>query len=525
MKLTSLNLQNVCCISFLLLATLISIDTYSQPLDRIEFEQNNDYDYIVVPMSKSGFCIVSNSGAKVSNSEKEFLFDFYSTRLEKEKSVKIKINKNLTYKESRIENGFVYLLFGNASKNLGGNEYLLDYHVIKIDISSGTYTENKGIFTKAFYCSSFSVMNGDVILGGSLGPSVGNQRTTFCLSYLACFIPLIFHYDKYYPHMLVIEMNNKKPIAKEIPINNYEKGINKILSIDVDSNASAASVLLQIRNKKQTRFLIREYSGKKLGNESPIDIPNNKEIYSGKVYHAKNSTILTGTYGNPIKKLRKAENKSARATEGIFIRLHEEKQTKFIATIPFNKLPNKKEFGSYTDILFHKPHVYENEIVLIGELYYPFYRTEQVYNPSTKSYETKSYFEGYKFFGIQFWGIDMKGKLLWSNNIKFDGPLTLNRTTEKFNVTELSENIFSFTYNDGKTINSTIINKDNSPEKKKSINIEGDARIKNSSESKVEYWYDNYFICYGNQTGKVTDKKSNGKSKKRVFYIQKISLN
>ena len=46
-------------------------------------------------------------------------------------------------------------------------------------------------------------------------------------------------------------------------------------------------------------------------------------------------------------------------------------------------------------------------------------------------------------------------------------------------------------------------------------------KVKENYGSGIEYWYDNYFIAYGYQ--KIKSDKYSGKSKRKVFYFNKIA--
>jgi hypothetical protein len=83
-------------------------------------------------------------------------------------------------------------------------------------------------------------------------------------------------------------------------------------------------------------------------------------------------------------------------------------------------------------------------------------------------------------------------------------------------------------YNDGNVIKSKIVYSDQTTDYGSDIKIDsgqkGD-KVKNSGSSVtngIEYWYDNYFLVYGQQDIKnKTDKKT---KKRKVFYLNRIEI-
>jgi hypothetical protein len=214
------------------------------------------------------------------------------------------------------------------------------------------------------------------------------------------------------------------------------------------------------------------------------------------------------------------------------------------------KAKKGKEMVMNMSVHFHNILLRDEEIILMGETYYPSYHTEVVYEIDANGRmrpRTVVVFDGYKFFGVVTFAIDYKGNLLWDNGASIsDGPLSFF-LNYKFKFIEQENDAIKVIYSDGGYIKSVTLNKADKPVygKETSINtgkkgdskvstkkstkntkINTDTDVKNYSSS-VEYWYDNYFIAYGEQAIKNTskEKKAKGEKKKRqVFYLNKIEI-
>jgi hypothetical protein len=371
-----------------------------------------------------------------------------------------------------------------------------------------------------------------------------------------CFILLLFCGPKYDPYLFTVDMNTKRPVQKDFPMLGYGKGLSKILALDVSEEQNECNMVIKAINKKEAKLLLKDLKGDKLERDFVTKMPKDKEVFSGNINTFGTKKIYTGIYGDAGKKTGSQTN-----TQGIVVGMMENDKAVFNSLIPYSKFKNFKfTFSSREEkaikkkeakgkaatvslsILFHDILVREDEIVLMGETYYPQYHYE-TYVDANGKVSTRKVFDGYKFFGVVTFAVDKKGNLIWDNGATInDGPLSFF-LTHKFKFIEQEDESIKVLYSDGGYIKSVTLNKNNKPVYGKSTRInteqKGDSKVSTKKtkvvssgnddnySSSVEYWYDNYFIAYGEQVIKNTakGKKEKGVKKKRqVFYLNKIEI-
>lgn len=167
-----------------------------------------------------------------------------------------------------------------------------------------------------------------------------------------------------------------------------------------------------------------------------------------------------------------------------------------------------------------------NQYVLVGEAYYPTYRQEcqAVTNASGgTSMQCRTVFDGYQYTHYFLCNFDQQGNLVWSNSKKmhlnfkpYDPYLVLDVKYSNGSVYTLhTSGYFEFNYDifDSKGV-------ETKSEIYKSIEAQTESdEIKRSSMT-TNYWYNNYFIAFGQQKIKNTEDKD----KRRVYYLNKIQV-
>lgn len=177
--------------------------------------------------------------------------------------------------------------------------------------------------------------------------------------------------------------------------------------------------------------------------------------------------------------------------------------------------------------LVHEIVPYKNQYVLLGEAFYPRYRSV---DPSYNFFGGRSrypgsisgrVFDGYSYTHAVVMGFDENGKLLWDNSFEINDVKTF--TLEQFVKLEVQEDRIALLYLFENELRTKIIQDDQVLEGKTfepiRTKLENEVVKKEETElSKLDYWYQDYFYAYGIQ--EITNP---GTGKRRVFFINKIS--
>ena len=190
------------------------------------------------------------------------------------------------------------------------------------------------------------------------------------------------------------------------------------------------------------------------------------------------------------------------------------------------KVKGKRIKFSYR-FLVHEIVPYKNQYVLLGEAFYPRYKSvEPSYgfftgSPQYGGLRNGRVFDGYSYTHAVVMGFDQSGKLLWDNSFEINDVRTF--TLEQFVKLEVQEDRIALLYLFENELRTKIIQDDQVLEGKtfEPIRTKTENEIVKKEEtelSKLDYWYQNFFYAYGIQ--EITNP---GTGKRRVFFINKIS--
>ena len=187
---------------------------------------------------------------------------------------------------------------------------------------------------------------------------------------------------------------------------------------------------------------------------------------------------------------------------------------------------SQEEYSLDIQVLLHPVVRNGNQFVLLAESFYPQYHTENYTDydfygrPYTNSY---SIFDGYRFTSGIIAGFDRQGDLLWDNAMEIRNLLSFE-LTPKMNVF-ISDNEQIICYlSDGKigskifNGNTTLGKTEYSPVQLKTDND----RLLSETKSRMIFWYDRYFLCYGFQ--EIKNLSREGENKRLVYYFTKIRI-
>ncbi len=505
----------------------------------------------IIPADKQGMVIAYMPEAKSKNGLKDFVFKKYDVSFNEEFKTKIPVNKDYEIIDYELEGEYLYFILAN-DKNARQNMILLnpyfkDYLLVKLNLNTKEIKTSPGLMEKALHLKQMLVKNGVVTLVGRVGPTQGDLQTVACLSACLCYIPLIFYTPTYKPYIVSIDMKNKSSVKKEYMMENYGKGISEVVDVDQHDSLDEISFTIKHKLKKVSSLTLRTIKAGKLSSDYKIKIPDNIEVYKGKLNHIdEENKIMVGTYG-PITGMKTG---TGNVTQGVYVGNIASNKLKFLKLIPWNKFKKFKvpttrsedralkktaKTGKAANIviqvIFHDVVVKDNETVFFGETYYPKYETRvETYWDSNGRMRTRTVtvFVGYQYAGTLIFAVNEVGELLWDDGFTLSGPLTF-LLKERFKFYETGENVYTVVYNEGSTLKTQTLDKESDTRITKQVNMstldkKGDkitATYTNSVD--IEYWYDDFYLASGSVD--VKNKKEKGKNRKKsIFYFNKIEL-
>jgi hypothetical protein len=169
-------------------------------------------------------------------------------------------------------------------------------------------------------------------------------------------------------------------------------------------------------------------------------------------------------------------------------------------------------------LLVHDLVDYDNQLLLVGEAFYPHYVYPKFSNPQVR---TERIFDGYKYTHAIVIGFGKNGQLAWDNSFEINDVKTF-QLQQYVRVQPEKEKILLMYLFDN-TIRTKIISGDQVLEGKAADPMKvglSDEELDREEENteKLDAWYDKYFYAYGTQS-----LKSRRGSYRKVFFINKIT--
>lgn len=479
-------------------------DVYGQSKSRLEFEiRPNEPKPEIVPIEKLGIIVFNPAREKKEDGLSSITFAFYNTEFEKvwEKNVITNKKLNLNFYEY-FENAF-YLIFNNRNKE--------SLEVVKINPATAAIDNYKFFVVKGTEIKDFVVKNNKVVIGGAI---------------------------KNTPLIQQIDLNTKK--TKTLPSIVEGKSV-AVQEVFINAKTNAISAVISSTFDKNKNVIIRTYRQNPSKFDDLIITSNKKfDFHTAKVTSLDAGIkLVLGSYG-----YRKNAN-----TQGFYIAKFIDDNQEFLKFYSFTELDNffsflndrekvkienkaerKKQKGKDLKInyrlLTHELVSQGDQYVMIGEAYYPVYRTERFmdYFGYRRYYNYQTVFDGNQFTHAVIAGFSKSGDLMWDHSFKINDIKT-RALNEKVKAYVEPEDITLFYNLEGNINKLTIRNNkvDNSEETLTLATEYQNDQVKRADIGSAEYWYDNYFIAWGYQKIKNLDNLE-VKKKRNIFYINKMSF-
>jgi hypothetical protein len=276
----------------------------------------------------------------------------------------------------------------------------------------------------------------------------------------------------------------------------------------------------------QGNFALQPEENKHLIFARAMRTGDNLQLVAG-VYGGRNSDYSRGLFLASLGEsgLQQLRYYNYGDLENFFNYMKAKREKRVKERIERRKIKGKRIRFSYR-FLVHEIVPYKNQYVLLGEAFYPRYKSvESSYGfftgtPQAGSLRSGRVFDGYSYTHAVVMGFDQNGNLLWDNSFEINDVRTF--TLEQFVKLEVQQDRIALLYLFENELRSKIIQDDQVLEGKtfEPIRTKSDDIVKKEETelSKLDYWYQDFFYAYG-----IQETTNAGTGKKRVFFINKIS--
>ena len=418
------------------------------------------------------------------------------TALRKDWEINIYIPQFANLLQTQVRKNIAYLLLQNRTEFL----------VIIIQVKDGGYQYTPVKSPILFRSTEFSVTDDAVLIGGYY-----NQR------------PLVFYF------------NFKLGQSKILP--GFYNEIGELNQLKTYDDGSIESVVSAKNQDKKKSLWVRNYSAEGHLLRTIILQPEaDKNLLSGKSFQmADGSQIVLGTYGKYADYARGIFSSKINIDGESTIIYHNfgdlkrffgfmkpNREKRVMERIEKRKLKGKKiRFNYY--YLMHDIIPFQNEFILLGEVFYPHYTYVGSASFGGITSRSQAIFDGYYYTHAVAAGFSKDGNLLWDNSFKIGNVRSM--TLDQIVKIQPSAHKLDMAYVYDNTLNSkTIFETDVIKNKSTSILYGNSPRNITSESSNLENWYDGYMFAYGALWVKNPIAPNGTQSSRRLFYITKIAF-
>lgn len=463
--------------------------------ERIEIPlSKNDTEFKILPCSTTGLVLFRTRDGQFPNLEVIFL----DTAFQQRWGGLIQVEPKYQLVNHIVSDEMAYFLFANKMYS--------DIHflVFEVNLLSGQYSRYVIRNYVPFLSTTFEATKNGLLVGG----------------YFAGRIPVVLFFD----------FSTLK--SKILPGLFNESG--ELVQIKKEPSGNF-NVVINARNIARQRTLwIKRYTadGDLLQNEI-LNPAENSSLLFGRVLSLKESEqLVAGVYGQRNSDYSRGiflAQLIDDATEPIyfpfadlenffkFMKAKREKRVK--ERIQRKKIKGKKIRFQYR-FLVHEFVEYDDEYILLGEAFYPRYRSVDRGMYGVGSSQSALIFDGYQYTHAVIIGFNKQGKLIWDNSFEINDVRTF--TLEQFVKMDLQDDKIVLLYLFDNRIRSKII-QNNAVLEGKSISSlnESPDSPEDQRVGKLEYWYNGHFLASGVQ---AVGRTGVGRQSRQIFFVNKIKF-
>lgn len=477
---------------------------------RIEFELKDGYiNEKIIEFGKDGFLICSEN-IESFGKESEWKYELFNSNLESVNTKKVLLNKKYRSVETYNTDKRTHTLY----KDRKGN-----FSIVSVEATTLKVIKVDGMIPKK---SSIREM---AILGDFAFFNTSIKREAFLLS---------VNWKTGKKNYIPIRIKNFN--RKNIFIDNFqvlEKANEIFVYVKVQLGKKESDIYIVRLNEngeKEDVFNLSENINKNIVSISASAISNGKYIFTG-TYSTKHTDMSEGIFFCKGQKSEIDFIKFYNFTDlSEFLTYLPKRRQEKIIKKKNRKAAKGKELKINYRIADHDVILLNDGYLLLGEAYYPTtttttYTTTSTVNGHTATQtHTRTVFDGYKYTHAVLAKFNNNGDLLWDKTFEMlpaYKPFTIKRF---ISIAEKNENMIKMVFANKNNIVSKSIGYNGFViQDVESELIETGYKGDKSKHAftNIDYWYDNYFLAYGNQTIK-NKKDKNVKRKRKVYFISKI---
>lgn len=484
--------------------------------ERVEIDLKDGFsNEEVYEFNEYGF--VLKAIGKKAGGLREWKFDFYDVNLQKTKTVSKNLSAKLKVAEVYKTEEYFYILLTDKKSN---------FVFLTIDGAKQEVSQIYGVLPRKTVIKKLAVFKDKMYLAG-----VQKRKS---------------------PSLITIDLKTKEQKRSFVEVKGIKPKNVSLLGFEVLEDAEEVLFYTRTKISKTDRkmYVSRidsngDIQGQfEFGKEDEYSIVN---ITGFKVDREK--YCFTGTYANK----GSVESKGSIVSKGMFFSVVEDEKIKKINFYNFLDLDNflnylsekkqakikrkkkrkekrGKELKTSYYIANHNIIPTDSGYLLLGEAYYPTYRSESHTTTTSDGKTSTSYltvFDGYFYTHAILSKFDFDGELDW------DVCFEMRPSNKPFKV----KRFIALENNDDGVLKLAFANKDKIVSKvfdldgtvlqdEESEEIEtGEGDNEKWTIAELSYWYDNYFLNYGFQKIKNEDAKKNKvKRRRKVFFMSKIKF-
>lgn len=496
----------------LIFVLVISLSAMSQISydKRLEFNLNDGYDKEkIYEFGEKGF-VMTSVGDVVSFSDRYYRYELFDKNLELFKSDSVLLDKKLRADETVSTKDYLHTFYKDAKGN---------FSLVSISADDLAVVKVDGELPKKVYVSDMAVLGDYAYFKSNI------KRTPYLFS-------INWKTGKQTPILLSLN----KVRSKDIQLVGFQ--------LLEDSDEIMLYARVKAGKKKYDMYVIcLDGNGKKTDvynltagiDENIIDVSSynaggGKYIFTG-TYSVNNAFFSEGIFfckanGSTIEDIEFCPYAGLKN----FLSYLPEKQQKRIEKRKKRKESNGNEFVLNYSIAAHDIIVREDGYLMLGEAYYPTYRTETetvtttVNGVTTTSTHTKSVFDGYQYTHAVLVKFGLDGRKQWDQSFEMWALYKPYHVKRFISVSVDDDKLIKMVFANSSKIVSKIVDNDGYVIQDKvydEIKTSYSDDVTKRSFSNIDYWYGNYFIAYGSQRIKNVEDE-NVKRKRNVFFISKI---
>ena len=479
---------------------------------RIEFELKDGYDHeIIIEFGEDGF-LVSSRNNEIAGNQAEWKYERFNSDLESVDSKTVLLSKKFYADETFNTEERTHTLY----KDRKGR-----FSIVSVEASTLEITKVDGTVPKKSWIKEMAILGDYAFFNASI------KRSPYLFS---------VNWKTGEQKLILIGIENINP--KKISLLGFQliEEANEVMlyvKVQTDKRKSDIYVVrLNDQGKKEEVFNLTKDIDKNIVDISASKLDDEEYVFTG-TYSTKYIGVSEGlffclTQANDIEFI----NFYNFLDLDNFLSYLPERRQKKIEEKKKKKEAKGKELKINYRIAGHDVITLDDGYLLLGEAFYPTYRTE-TYTTTTTSggittttTHTRQIFDGYQYTHAVIAKFNNEGILQWDNTFEMWPAYKPFYVKRFISVTEKNANSLDLVFASRNRIYSKSIDYNGS------INQDSQSEVietgytgdkSKRSYSNIDYWYDNYFIAYGVQKIKNTEDKE-VKRKRKVYFISKIKF-